>query len=154
MSSRAVRRTALAPLAAAAVSLLAAAAVAAAVEPGGQDTTMAVSPRVLIAAPARSPVDFPGVPRARAGRPLPRGYVAVARDVRITRGGEVAYAALRMACPARRTWRTAAVDGELGASVLDRVVSRKRSVLVMATVDTRLTAPGETATGTIYALCR
>ena len=38
--------------------------------------------------------------------------------------------------------------------MLDRTVSKKRSVLVMATFDARTTALGQTAAGTIYALCR
>ncbi len=121
---------------------------------GGPDTTIAVSPRVLTAAPAHSPADFPGIARARAGEPLPDGYVVVARDVRIARGGEVAYAALRMACPPGKTWRSGAAAGDIGVSVLDRAVSKKRSVLVMASYDTRRTALGQTAAGTIYALCR
>ncbi len=135
------------------VAALATATVASAATDGA-DTTIAVSPRVLIAAPEISPVDFPGVAEARAGRPLPDGDVAVARVVRITRGGEVASAALRMTCPKRRRWRTGASSGAIAVSVLDRVVVRKRSVLVMASVDTRRTARGETAVGTVYALCR
>ena len=121
---------------------------------GGSDTTIAVSPRTLLAAPQRSPVDFPGVARARAGEPLPAGYAAVARDVRIARGGEVAAAALRMACPHGKSWRTGASRGAIAVSVFDRAVSSKRSVLVMASLDTRETAPGEAAAGTIYVLCR
>jgi hypothetical protein len=109
---------------------------------------------VLVAAPGVSPADFPGVGRARAGKPLPKGYVAVSRDVRITRGGEAAYAALRMACPRGKTWRTGAATGDVGLTVLDRTVSGKRSVLVMATFDARTTALGQTAAGTIHALCR
>lgn len=120
----------------------------------GSDTTAAVSPRAVLTAPDRSPVDFPGAPKARAGDPLPEGYVAVARDVRLTRGAEVAYAALRMTCPKGKTWHTGAAGGDIAVSVLDRAVSSKRSVLVMASYDARATALGETAAGTIYALCR
>lgn len=145
------RRTAVAVLAATATLTGAAASYAAATD---AETTTAVAPRVLIAAPADSPVDFPGVSSARAGEPLPAGFVAVARDLRITRGGEVAYAAMRMTCPKGKTWRTGASRGPIGISVLDRAVSNKRSVLVMAGLDTRRTARGETASGTIYALCR
>ena len=120
----------------------------------GGPTTMSVSARESIASPQDSPADFPGVAKARAGKPLPRGYVAVGRDVRFTRGGEVAYAALRMTCPRGKTWRTGAATGDVGVTVLDRTVSKKRSVLVMATYDTNTTALGQTAAGTIYALCR
>ena len=120
----------------------------------GPDTTMSVSPRVLVAAPERSPVDFPGVGKVRSGQPLLRNYVVVARDVRFVRGGEVAYAALRMSCPRGKTWRAGTASGDIDVAVLDRTVSKKRSVLVMASFDTAETAVGQTAAGTIYALCR
>jgi hypothetical protein len=150
-SSLVSRRTAVAGLVIAAALASPAGAFAAA---DGSATTIAVTPRVLSAAPERSPVDFPGVAQARAGEPLPAGYVVVARDVRISRGAEGAYAALRMACPKGKTWRTGAAAGDIGMSVLDRAVSEKRSVLVLAGFDTHQTALGETAAGTIYALCR
>ncbi len=153
MSSPASRRIGPAAVALAVVAALAGAAGAVAAA-GGSDTTAAVSPRLVLSAPDRSPLDFPGVAKARAGEPLPAGYVAVARDVRLTRGAEVAYAALRMTCPKGRTWRTGAAGGDIAVSVLDRVVSDKRSVLVLASYDARETALGETAAGTIYALCR
>jgi hypothetical protein len=117
------------------------------------DTTMSVSPRTFVAAPAPSPLDFPGVRGVAAGRPLPKGYVAVARDVRISRGGETAFAAMRMTCPKGRTWRTAGASGEVVVSVLDRRVAGKRSVLVLASAVPRVAA-GDTATGTIFTLCR
>lgn len=116
-------------------------------------TTISVAPRVLIAAPQKSPVDFPGVAKARAGQPLPNGYVAVARDVKIARGAEVAFAALRMTCPKGKTWRTGASSGDIGLSVLDRRVTGKRSVLVLASPAPSV-QQGKTATGTVYSLCR
>ncbi len=119
------------------------------------DTAISVSPRTQLAAPAASPVTFPGVTRVREGEPLPRGWVVVSRDVRITRGGEVAFAAFRMTCPAGRTWRSGTSGGDVLANVLDRNArSQKRSVLVMATFATREVRVGEDATGTVYALCR
>jgi hypothetical protein len=117
------------------------------------DTTISVSPRTFVAAPAPSPLGFPGVPGVAAGRPLPKGYVGVARDVRITRGAETAFAAMRMTCPKGRTWRTGAASGDVGVSVLDRRVAGKRSVLVLASAVPRVAA-GDTARGTIFALCR
>lgn len=130
----------------------------AAADPGsgsGADTTIAVSPRVVITAPAASAVDFSGVSKVRAGRPLPRGWVVVSRDVRITRGAEVAYGALRMTCPAAKTWRSGASSGDIGVSVLDsNARARKHSVLVMATFSSSEVAVGQVAAGTIYALCR
>jgi hypothetical protein len=59
-----------------------------------------------------------------------------------------------MTCPRGKTWRTGTSSGAIAVSVLDRVVSHKRGVLVMARLDTRRTALGETAAGTVYALCR
>ena len=149
-SSPVLRRAGGAALTAVAAFVVAVAAHAAA----RSDTSITVSPRVLLAAPERSAVDFPGVSRARAGRPLPKGHVAVGRDVRVARGREIAHAALRMTCPRGAAWRSGAAAGELRLTVLDRVVSGKRSVLVMASVDTSRTAAGATAEGTIWALCR
>lgn len=118
-------------------------------------TTIDVSPRVHTAAPDESPADFPGVTRIRRGEPLPRGWIVVSRDVRIVRGDEAAYGALRMTCPKRRTWRSGTSRGDIAASVLDRNArTGKRSVLVMATFSTAEIAVGELASGTVYALCR
>jgi hypothetical protein len=153
MSSSIPRRATCAALAVtAALAALAAGGVAVAAD--GGPTSITVSPRVLVAAPQDSPADFPGVAKARAGVPLPKNYVVVGRDVRITRGGEAAYAALRMVCPRGKTWRTGTATGDIGLTVLDRTVSKKRSVLVMATYDRNTTALGQTAAGTLYALCR
>lgn len=146
-----IRFTSAAAALVAIVAALGGAAIAIAEVPA--DTTMSVSPRTSVAAPARSPIGFPGVPGVAAGRPLPKGYVAVARDVRITRGGETAFAAMRMTCPAGKSWRTGAVSGDVGVSVLDRRIAGKRSVLVLASAVPRI-AEGDTATGTVFALCR
>ena len=150
--SRRVRPAARGALAA--LTALAAGAGAAVAASSGPNTTIAVSPRMLIAAPENSPLDFPGVAKARAGEPLPRGYVVVSRDVRFVRGREVAYAALRISCSRGKTWRTGASAGDIAVGVLDRTVSKKRSVLVMASFDAAEVAIGQTAAGTAYALCR
>lgn len=117
------------------------------------DTKIIVTPRVLLSAPSVSPVDFPGVSAVRAGTALPRRWVIVSRNVKIARGSEVAYAAMRMTCPNATTWRTGASSGAIGASVLDRRARGRRSVLVMATIAGGV-EPGETVSGTVYALCR
>lgn len=119
------------------------------------DTTISVSPRVEIAAPDPSPADFPGVSKVRAGEPLPRGWVVVSRDVRFERGGEVAFAALRMTCPKGKTWRSGTSTDGIGASVLDRDPrARKRSVLVLATFPTSDVRIGTSVSGKVFALCR
>jgi hypothetical protein len=118
------------------------------------DTSIDVAPRVETAAPATSPATFPGVTSVREGTRLPRGWVVVGRAVKITRGDEPAFAALRLTCPKGKSWRSGTADGEIGVSVLDRSARGKRSVLVMATFSTSAVAVGEVATGTVYALCR
>jgi hypothetical protein len=119
------------------------------------DTTIDVSPRVQVAAPDLSPADFPGITKVRQGEPLPRLWVVVSRDVQIKRGGEPAFAALRMTCPRGKTWRSGAAGGDVSAAVLDRNArSGKRSVLVMASFSTSEIRPGATAYGTVFALCR
>jgi hypothetical protein len=117
------------------------------------DTKIIVTPRVVLSAPAVSPVDFPGVSAVRAGQALPRRWIVVSRNVKIARGSEVAYAAMRMTCPKGTTWRTGTSSGAIGASVLDRTARGRRSVLVMATIAAGV-KPGETVSGTVYALCR
>jgi hypothetical protein len=146
MPCLAIRRAAACAVAALALAAPAIAAQAA-------DTTIVVSPREQLAARAVSPADFPGVSVVRKGQPLPRGWVVVQRDVRITRGAEVASGAFRMTCPKSRTWRSGTASGDILASVLDRS-PRKRSVLVLATFGARDVQPGETAAGTVFALCR
>lgn len=121
---------------------------------GTADTTITVSPSLQLVAPAVSPTGFPGVPKVRKGVVLPRGWVVVSRDVKITAGAEPGFAALRMTCPKGKTWRTGASTGDLGANVLDRNAIGKHSVLVMATYSTAAIGPGQTAAGTILALCR
>ncbi len=118
------------------------------------DTSISVSPSVQIAAPGESPASFPGITNVREGARLPRGWVVVERDVRITRGGEPAFAALRMTCPAGKSWRSGTASDDVAVSVLDRNARGKRRVLVMATFSTSAVRVGETAAGTVYALCR
>ena len=125
----------------------------AAVAAPAADTKIIVTPRVVLTAPALSPVDFPGVSAVRAGKALPRRWVVVSRDVKIARGSEVAYAAMRMSCPKDTTWRTGSSSGAIGASLLDRHARGRRSVLVMATIAAGA-KPGETVAGSVYALCR
>jgi hypothetical protein len=149
MSSVAFNRVA--AVLAASVAPLGLAAAAGAEAPA--DTTISIAPRVVIAAPQPSPIDFPGAPSTRAGKPLPRGYVAIARDVRITNGGGNAFAALRMTCPKGKTWFTGGSRGDVGGSVLNRRVAGKRSVLVLASPAPSVAADA-TAAGTIYSLCR
>ena len=119
------------------------------------DTTVTVSPRVVLTSPQSSPVAFPGVTRVRRGVALPRGWVVVSRDVQIVRGAEIAFAAFRMTCPKDATWRGGTASDDIAASVLDRDArSGKRSVFVLATFATSAVRAGDTATGKVFALCR
>jgi hypothetical protein len=151
-----LRRSRAAGCAVAASLTLAGSAVAAgATDAIPTDTTLTVSPRVVLTSPQRSPVAFPGVTRVRQGVALPRGWVVVGRDVQIVRGTEVAFAAFRMTCPRHTTWRGGTANDDIAASVLDRdALSRKRSVLVLATFATSVVRAGEAATGKVFALCR
>jgi hypothetical protein len=146
-----LRRAGAAGATAAAVSLALCASASGAT---ASDTTISVSPRTETAAPADSPASFPGVTSVRQGTRLPRGWVVVGRDVRITRGGEPAFAALRMTCPKGKTWRSGTASGSIGVSVLSSSARGKRTVLVMATFSTADVRVGDSASGTIYALCR
>jgi hypothetical protein len=147
-------RTTLAAVTAAATLSVAGAAIGA----QGADTTIAVKPRTTIAAPAASPITFPGVHgAARKGSPLPAGNVAVARTVTITRGAEAAFGALRITCPAQAPkLRALGTSGDIGFGVLQprtTSYSGKRFALVMASPITR-GGPGTTVTGAIHGLCR
>ncbi|MBA3326927.1 MAG: hypothetical protein H0T43_01330 [Solirubrobacterales bacterium] len=119
------------------------------------DSTTSVSPREFISAPQNSPIDFPGARTARQGKPLPRGYTVVARKVKITRGGEVAWAALRLTCPSGKTMRTGGSRGAVGLQpTRGASYVGKRSMVAIVNFDARATGVGETAEGTVYGLCR
>ena len=60
-----------------------------------------------------------------------------------------------MTCPRGKTWRTGAATGDIGLTVLDRTVSQEALGARHGDATTRdTTALGQTAAGTIYALCR
>jgi hypothetical protein len=135
----------------------------AAVAGGGPDTTSSVGPRVLTASPAPSPADFPGVSAARAGEPLPRGYVVVSHNVSITRGKKVAYPTFTVRCPGEKMLQTFAAGGEIAPQIVGRspFVRRrqfgyrnKRSWGVVVGFNTREVGVGESAAGTVHGLCR
>jgi hypothetical protein len=125
---------------------------------GGAPTQITVGAASVLAAPARSPIDFPGARDARQGAPLPTGEVVVARQVAITRGDDPAQATVTLTCPPRMRVRSA------GASEIPRGVAAqlprtragyrgRRSVRVVTDFDARAVAKGQTASGTLYALC-
>jgi hypothetical protein len=135
----------------------------AAVAGGGPDTMSSVGPRVLTASPAPSPVHFPGVAAARAGEPLPRGYVAVSHDVSITRGKTVAYPTFTLRCPDGKRLKTFAAEGAVAPQIVGRspFVRRrefgyrnKPSWGVVVSFDLHAVGVGETAAGTVHGLCR
>lgn len=139
--------------AAACALVLSAATSASALASASSDTTMSVSPRVEHAAPSESPATFPGVTSVREGARLPRGWVVVGRDVRITRGGEPAFAAC-LTCPRGKTWRSGTSGGEIAMNGLESNARGKRTVLVMATFSPSAVRVGDSASGTVFALCR
>lgn len=132
--------------------------------PAPNDTSITVSPPIVLRAPALAPADFGGVRTARRGKPLPAGYVAVGHRVTITLGTRRAYPAFTIACPAGKTLRTFAhkpgggvVVQLVGRSPIVRVRSfdyvGEASWAVIADYNGR-TPAGTTLTGTIYGLCR
>jgi hypothetical protein len=143
-------------LALAVVGAVAAAAGTALAASQGTDSQVTISPRTVVASAGQtSPVDVGGARAVRAGKPIPAGYVLVGRHVKFTRGTEVGYGALTMRCPAGKTLRGLALQGQVGPQVVrDTHYAGKRSVFVIVDYNTRITPVGGTAEGTVLALCR
>jgi hypothetical protein len=141
------------PIAAAAVCLAAAGTAVAATS--GADSTITVSPRTTVAsAPDNSPIDFAGASDARRGKPLPKGNVVVGRAAKFERGSEVAYATLTMSCPSGKALRTLGRTGGVAPQVMHPIhYVGKRSVEVLVTYDASKVKVGDTADGTVLALC-
>jgi hypothetical protein len=129
----------------------------------GPNGSAAVGPRTLIASPANSPVDFPGVRAARQGKPLPTGYVAVAHDVSITRGETTIYPTFTLRCPKGKRLKTFAAFGRLGPQIVGRSPFVRRRAFqyrnkpdwgVVVDFNRKQTPVGATVQGTVYGLCR
>jgi hypothetical protein len=122
----------------------------------GTDSQVTISPRTVVASAGQnSPVDVGGVRAVRAGKPIPSGYVLVGRHVKFTRGTEAGYGALTMRCPAGKTLRGLARQGQVGPQVYrDTNYPGKRSVDVIVDYNANTTPVGGTAEGTVLALCR
>jgi len=151
-------------LVAAVASLLTGVAVAGA-QSGPGDTSVSVSPPVLLSNPARSPADFGGVSAVRRGKPIPKGYVAVGHRVTVTAGSRKVYPAFTIACPRGKTLRTFA--NMPGSKVVVQIVGpspivRERAFdyvgkprwAVLGDYQLDGKAPGTTFSGMIYGLCR
>jgi hypothetical protein len=134
-----------------------------AVTGGGPDTTMSVGPRLLISSPENSPVDFPGEKRARAGKPLPEGFVAVAHRVTVTRGKTTSYPSFTLRCPEGKRLKTFAQEGDIAPQIVGRSPFVRRRAFeyankaqwgVVVDYPKKTTKVGDTLTGTVYGLCR
>ena len=138
------------------VGAVAAAAGTALATTSGTDSQVTISPRTTVAAAGqKSPVDVGGVRAVRAGKTIPSGYVLIGRHVKFTRGTEVGYGALTMRCPAGKTLRGLARQGQVGPQVYrDTNYPGKRSVDVIVDYDANHTAVGATVEGDVLALCR
>ena len=143
-------------LAVAVVGVVAAIAGTALAASQSTDSQVTISPRTVVASAGQtSPVDVGGVRAVRAGKPIPAGYVLVGRHVKFVRGTEVGYGALTIRCPAGKTLRGLARQGQVGPSVFRRTpYTGKRSVDVIAYYNARETPVGGAAEGTVLALCR
>ena len=91
----------------------------------------------------------------RAGKRIPARYVLIGRHVRFVRGTEAGFGALTMGCPAGKTLRGLARQGDVGPQVYRNVdYIGKRSVDVIVDYDANRTPVGATVEGTVLALCR
>jgi hypothetical protein len=144
------------PIAIAVVGAVAGAAGTALAASSGTDSTVTISPRTVVASAGQtSPVDVGGVRAVRAGKPIPSGYVLVGRHVKFVRGTEAGYGALTMRCPAGKTLRGLARQGQVGPQVVrDTHYSSKRSVDLIVDYNARIVPVGGIAEGTVLALCR
>ena len=138
------------------VGAVAAAAGTALAAAQGSDSQVTISPRTVVASAGQtSPVDVGGVRAVRAGKPIPAGYVLVGRHVKFTRGTEAGFGALTMRCPAGKTLRGLARQGQVGPQVYRDVnYPGKRSVNLIVDYDANHTPVGGTVEGTVLALCR
>lgn len=129
------------------------AALASAQDAAPSETTVTVGPRTVLAPPATSPVDAPGTPAVRRGRRIPAGYRIVARKVAITRGSDTAGAWFRLQCPTGTRTRTIA-SSEAGRVGVGIVGAYHRTFVYVFAPPTPKLRRGETATGTVYLVCR
>jgi hypothetical protein len=118
---------------------------------GKTDTVVTIKPARELAAGSISPFDAAGVKAIRRGKPIPAGYRIVARDVSIARGSQAGWGAVRLQCPKGTKTRTLARTGQVGP----QLVGKYHSTFVYALVDDGPSVkPGQTASGTVYLVCR
>jgi len=140
-------------------------AVGVALAAGPTATEISVAPRVTILAPAVSPIDVGGVPEVRAGKALPTGYRLIGRRVTIKRGTDLAAAQIRLSCPpSTRSRGLLADNGNSGGHIYEQLwrTGRGRDQATGQAYDFHdvvAQAPptlkvGESASGTVYILCR
>jgi hypothetical protein len=123
-------------------------ATAAVAADGATDIKVQAAP--TLTAGQQAPFDAPGVKAIRRGKPIPRAYQLIGRQVAITRGAKTAGAALLFRCPQGKTIRTFGVVGNAGFSAVDRNYPGHRQTTVVSFPPPRIA----TATGTVYAVCR
>jgi outer membrane receptor protein involved in Fe transport len=117
----------------------------------GGDAQITVGTPATLHAGQAAPLDAPGVKAVRRGKPIPRGYALVGRDVTIDRGtAGTTGAAFSLTCPSGKTARTLGFTGQDGPQLIgDRYVGH-RSVRVA------VWGPPNHAQshGTSYVVCR
>jgi hypothetical protein len=117
----------------------------------GGDAQITVGTPTTLHAGQAAPLDAPGVKAVRRGKPIPRGYALVGREVTIDRGtAGTTGAAFSLTCPSGKTARTLGFTGQDGPQLIgDRYVGH-RSVRVA------VWGPPNHAQshGTSYVVCR
>jgi hypothetical protein len=107
------------------------------------DSTVTIGPRVTLSAGQNAPMDAPGAPQIRRGKPIPRGWVLVGRSVSGPRSG--VGAAIRFTCPDGKRLRTFGITGRVGFQSTRDYVDHRSTVV---------TTVGSRGAGTVYAVCR
>lgn len=130
-------------------------------EPG--TSTVTVGPRTELPSGARWPTDFPGIRNDDAHQVIPSKYRVYAYRVSFVRGSQSVYATFTARCPDKqRGLQTFAYTGDVYPQIIGRTTySRRRefdyvgqkSWGIVVDFNPRASKPGDTVSGTIYAVC-
>lgn len=151
----------MAVLAAALALVGAGAAIAQQGEPG--TSTASVGPRTELAPGTRWPVNFPGIRGDDAHQVIPSKYRVVKYHVSFVRGAQAVYTTFTARCPGGRTLQTFAYSGSVYPQIVGRTPFIRRTTFdyvgqpswgIVVDFNARTSKPGDTVSGTIYAVCR
>jgi len=109
----------------------------------GESITVTVGPRIVLTPGDTAPGSAPGVRAIRRGKPIPRGYRLVGREVSGVRGG--VGAAIRFTCPGSKRLKSFVTTGQAGFQATRDYENRRSTIIVSL---------GGRGDGTVYAVCR